>query len=383
MRLASYNFQNLFDRPKVMNRETWAESPGENGSLEGRFAAASETLELHARLNRIFAKHHYDEADREAIRDGLVSLGLERSDNARFVRLRQNKGKLVRRPRAGGLVVVATGRADWIGWLELEHEAVEEVATRNTARVLKDVNADIVAAIEIEDRIPLLRFNEDVLPFVDCPGYDYVMAINGNDDRGIDVGIMSRGYPLEAICSHVDDRNGAGERIFSRDCARYRVATRAGPMWILINHFKSKGFGGFEASQRRRLAQAERVRDIYRSLREDGVDRIAVVGDFNDLKDERTLAPLFQETDLRDISDHDNYVETDGRSGTFGNCAASDHIDFILLSPALFDRVEEARIFRKGVWGGKNGTLFEHYDTITRAAEAASDHAAVWVDLDV
>ena len=38
-------------------------------------------------------------------------------------------------------------------------------------------------------------------------------------------------------------------------------------------------------------------------------------------------------------------------------------------------------IFRKGVWGGKNGTLWEHYPDMTKAAEAASDHAAIWADI--
>lgn len=36
-----------------------------------------------------------------------------------------------------------------------------------------------------------------------------------------------------------------------------------------------------------------------------------------------------------------------------------------------------------GVWGGKNGTLFPNYLEMTKASEAASDHAAVWADLDV
>ena len=39
-------------------------------------------------------------------------------------------------------------------------------------------------------------------------------------------------------------------------------------------------------------------------------------------------------------------------------------------------------MFRKGVWGGKNGTLFPHYPTMTRATEAASDHAAIYADID-
>ena len=39
------------------------------------------------------------------------------------------------------------------------------------------------------------------------------------------------------------------------------------------------------------------------------------------------------------------------------------------------------RIFRKGAWGGKNGTLWPHYATMTQAAEAASDHAAIYADI--
>jgi hypothetical protein len=35
------------------------------------------------------------------------------------------------------------------------------------------------------------------------------------------------------------------------------------------------------------------------------------------------------------------------------------------------------------VWGGKNGTLFEHYTTMTREIESASDHAAIFADIDV
>ena len=35
--------------------------------------------------------------------------------------------------------VIANGRGDWIGWLELKREAVNEDATRNTARVVGDI----------------------------------------------------------------------------------------------------------------------------------------------------------------------------------------------------------------------------------------------------
>ncbi len=71
------------------------------------------------------------------------------------------------------------------------------------------------------------------------------------------------------------------------------------------------------------------------------------------------------------------------RPGTFGSGAASNKIDYILLSPALFQAVRAGGIFRMGVWGGKNGDLFPHYPEITKPGEAASDHAAIWVDLRI
>lgn len=41
--------------------------------------------------------------------------------------------------------VVAAGRSDWIGRVELKTEAVNEISTQNNARVIGNINADIVA----------------------------------------------------------------------------------------------------------------------------------------------------------------------------------------------------------------------------------------------
>jgi hypothetical protein len=35
------------------------------------------------------------------------------------------------------------------------------------------------------------------------------------------------------------------------------------------------------------------------------------------------------------------------------------------------------------MWGGVNGTLWPRFDELTSADQAASDHAALWVDLAV
>ncbi|MDQ1669235.1 MAG: hypothetical protein QOE40_1296, partial [Actinomycetota bacterium] len=72
------------------------------------------------------------------------------------------------------------------------------------------------------------------------------------------------------------------------------------------------------------------------------------------------------------------------RQGTpeaVGTCTAANRIDYILLSPALFAKVTGGGIFRMGAWGGKNDSLWPHYDTVTKATDAASDHAAMYADI--
>jgi endonuclease/exonuclease/phosphatase family metal-dependent hydrolase len=124
------------------------------------------------------------------------------------------------------------------------------------------------------------------------------------------------------------------------------------------------------------------VREIYGKRRAKH-EAVAVVGDLNDSPDRDPLAPLIgQGSDLRDISRHPSF-QRDGRPGTHGNGTAGSKIDYILLSPVLFDKVTSGGVFRKGVWGGKNGTLWPIFPEMTAPEHAASDHAALWAEIDL
>jgi endonuclease/exonuclease/phosphatase family metal-dependent hydrolase len=178
--------------------------------------------------------------------------------------------------------------------------------------------------------------------------------------------------------------------IYSRDCPEFTVSTPAGDeIVVLVNHFKSKGFGKPADNDRLRKRQATRTAEIYERLIADGHPNVVVLGDLNDTPDEPgdppgPLAPLLTGTDLRDITTHPSFTpDPNGRPGTFGNGTKSQKIDYVLLSPALFAKVIGGAIFRLGVWGGTNGTLFEHYPTMTRKVEQASDHAAIYADLNM
>jgi hypothetical protein len=253
MRLASYNVENLFDRAKAMNLDSWD---------EGR-----PILTQFAKLNALLGEIFYSAAAKRQMAKLMIDLGLEKSDRGPLVILRRNRGALVRRPRGGGIEIVADGRADWVGSLELKDEPVDETAMRNTARVLTDLEADVVGIIEVESRPVLNDFNHLIIPAVDGAPFRHVMVIDGNDERGIDVGLLCRDvYPIDTMRSHVDDRMANDTLIFSRDCPEYVVTTPTGNrLIVLVNHFKSKGYGGLETSNARRRAQAQRVKEIYAS----------------------------------------------------------------------------------------------------------------------
>jgi endonuclease/exonuclease/phosphatase family metal-dependent hydrolase len=351
-----------------MNQDTWTEG--------------KEVLTEYTRLNKLLQRPNYTAAVKADILDSIDKLNLKKSDESKFVILRQNRGRLLKRPTSGPPQVVAEGRNDWVGWLELKKEAVNEIATSMTAKVIQDVDADVLAVVEADDRIALCHFNDQLLRPINS-AYRGIMLIDGNDDRGIDVGLFTKPkFPVEWIVSHVDDAVD-GKTIFSRDCPEFTVrVSETKELLVIVNHFKSKGHGSQADSNAKRKAQAKRVKEIYKKRRAEGVKFIAIVGDLNDTPNSDPLSPLISQTDLKDIFEHDLF-DDGGRPGTFANCTASNKIDYLLLSPELFAKVTEAGVFRKGIWGGVNGTLFPHYDEMTRSIHAASDHAAVWADVDI
>jgi len=370
MRIASFNVENLFERAKALNLESW--TPGK------------PILAAQAEANALFEEAVYTDAIKARLLDLLAALGLQRSDDSEFVRLRKIRGQLLRRPRSSPVQVVAAGRSSWIGWVELKTEPVDELAMQHTAMVMRDINADILGVVEAESRPALKRFSDALLAEVHGAPYDQVMLIDGNDDRGIDVGILARSdYRLTTIQTHVFDTDGQGV-IFSRDCCEYHFTTPGGePLAVLVNHFKSKGFGtpGDPIGAKRRQRQAARVARIYDGLRGSGMDLIAVIGDLNDDPASDALNPLISGTDLRDISTHPTF-DFGPRKGTFGSGNERDKIDYVLLSPALFARATGGAVFRKGVWHGpKTKNPWPIYNTLTAEVHAASDHAAIYADL--
>lgn len=387
MKIAAFNVENLFDRAKAFNEESTAD--------------AQRAIKAVAELNSIFEEEIYTPARKGRILELVEILALNRFNDGPLALIRKIRGTIIRRPRAGGIEVVADGRGDWIGWAELKTAPVDEIATLNTGRVIRDVNADILAVVEAEDRVSLKKFTKfvfgrvnDELPIADRPDpYTSIMLIDGNDERGIDVGLMTKeGFDIGRIQSHIHDLQPDGHPVYSRDCPEYAVITPTGErIWLLPNHFKSKFGGNDPASIAKRKAQATRTAEIYQSLRDNGQENVVVLGDLNDTPESEPLQPLLAGTDLQDISAHPAFtvgefnVPADNTNigiGTFGLGNDSEKIDYLLLSPALFSRVTAAGMFRKGAWPGSRPPRWKVYDELKEKIHVASDHHVIWAEID-
>ena len=99
MRIGSYNVENLFNRARALDQRSWS---------VGRPA-----LEAYAQICQLLEEPVYTDEVRGGIERQLRRLDLWTADAARFARLRQNRGRLLRRPRTGPVRIAVTGSAGW------------------------------------------------------------------------------------------------------------------------------------------------------------------------------------------------------------------------------------------------------------------------------
>ena len=245
-----------------------------------------------------------------------------------------------------------------------------------------EIDADVIAIVEAEDRPSLVRLNKELLG----GRYEHVMLVDGNDDRGIDVGIMTKkGFEIESIRSNVDVKDRGGP-VFSRDCPQYEIRTPSGEtVHVLVNHFKSQSGGGGPKRKR----QAKEVRRIADELVAAGKN-VIVLGDLNEgqpsaEKPAPNLKVLFDPAGPLVSCYELPGFETGEPLGTFDSCGIRNRLDYLLVSRSLQPRFRSGRLFRKGLWGSRatRPTAWETYDGDGGHNQQASDHAAVVVELDL
>lgn len=174
------------------------------------------------------------------------------------------------------------------------------------------------------------------------------------DGRGIDVALLSDPQRIEIEeaalrpgCVNFDTSVSRGScpagqsPLFSRPPLVVSLTVDGRhQLVVMVNHFKSKR-GGEAETQPEREAQAEFVIELADEIRQNGIDQLVVMGDFNDYADSRPLRILTEdgklENVLRRVPAEEQY------SFNFGG--VSQLIDGILLSEPLASRVDAVQLF--------------------------------------
>jgi endonuclease/exonuclease/phosphatase family metal-dependent hydrolase len=376
MRLATFNAENLFSRTRILNLEDSAET--------------DRLLGIVGQIQKIINKETYTAADKERV------LALSKEVRV-YIDFRTDSGGLGDWNKDGYSIFKNTkGRGNWTGEVVFRRAEFSFEQRKNTGKVIKAMQADVLCGIEIEGMDVLRSFNSQVLQTQKHRYPQYVMIDSPNDPRGIDVACLSR-FPIVNLRTHVFDNHPDFKPVFSRDCLE--VTLDAGldrPLHVLCNHFKSqsgKTKAEKDKSALKRKAQTETVLQIMAATYNLAKDYVVVLGDLNEDSSNsyQSLAKLFNTPNLHPVVDPNLPVEQrytyffeGGKVGQKLN-----QLDYIFLSKPLFKKVSGFGFERRGIFNidqiaqAQNADAVTPFDTVVSFDTSASDHAGLWVDIDL
>lgn len=358
LRFCTFNVENLFSRPRILSLKDndriaeLLDKLAEFKALMDRDSYAGHEARILELYNELLA---------------YIDINIRSSDVGRDI---ITKDKLI-----------AKGKGDWEGFIDLRRAEFEGQQVENTGKVIKTVKPHIMGFVEVEGRSTMRRFNTDILN----SRFGNQLVVDGNDPRGIDVGVAAvKDYPIIDMRTNIFERDAKGD-VFSRDCLEVTFDIGLSkPLHVLQNHFKAKDRTPVTSNAKRKR-QSEKVRDILETRYNLNSDMVIVAGDLNDEPASDPILPLLGTANLLNAHDVLGRPEDDRWTYYYWSRKQRNTIDYILVSKALKSRLVAGGIERRGI---------AELGTITKGAEqsfpeveswrvSASDHAAVWVDIDL
>ena len=240
------------------------------------------------------------------------------------------------------------------------------------SKVIKKVNADVIALQEVENRGFLTEFNNSYLNGLN---YKYIVLIEGNSSRtirgrGIDVAALSR-VPVYSATTFQYFKFPLNEKenstaAFSRDLLYIKLTPEDFPMiHLFVLHPISRRGGAF--AHYRRIAEAKGAAEVIQKELGDKKDPwIIIAGDFNDTPKSESLQTYLKipGIPLKRIPAYDSKKKAYtfyGKSGSY----PPDTLDHILVSKPV-EKVLASPTAE--IWNDKT-------------AGTASDHRPVYITL--
>lgn len=368
MKIATFNIENLFHRdeslvkhPISQNLKNWI----------------TEFESLIMKVTR-------QEEDYSRMRELSFLLGFNKSALEPYVVMRRRAGLLyIRKPNATP-EYKASELSNWNGWIKVNTTPIHETAIQHKARVITEVNPDVLLVQEVEDRQSLVEFNEQFLP--EDVRFSNIMVLPGNDYRGQHMAVMTKmNYEILSVWSHVND-SVDGSRIFEKDFHEYKIKAPNGDLSMLLSAHLQERRSEHEKDDSERKRQAQILAERYNYYRSKGFNKIIVAGTFNAPSYCDSLSPLLRETDLIDIKQHSSFnVDLDHRDPSYFRLGAYRRgvnirqRDYILIPEDLGVEVKDSGLNRKGIWPERINQ-YGVFSTLQKKIHQASSHPIIWVE---
>tara|TARA_R110002049_G_scaffold277220_1_gene455677 strand:- start:9490 stop:10608 length:1119 start_codon:yes stop_codon:yes gene_type:complete len=372
MKIATFNVQNLFHRDKSLIEKPFSKNLS-NWIKE---------------LDALMLQPTKSLSQQDRIRELSFLIGFEKPSPRPYAILRRKAGFLYMKGLSHSGENKAGEVTNWNGWIELQTLPIHPKSTDHKAQVIANVNPDILLLQEIEDRASFEDFNQLILPKFDCKSFEHSFVIQGNEMKGLEMGIaLRKGYKLETVRTHNIDEaiNNDGKNLIE-----YEISTPSNDTIWLLNAYLQKPTSDKKQSDKIRKKQISKIAEVYNKLIVDGKTNVIIAGTFNAPSYCDSLSPLIQNTDLKDITKHLSFeVDIDkGNDSTYFRLGAYrmgvniKQKDYILFSPALFKKMKDSGLNRKAMWPEKR-PQWSIYKSVSNKNMAASEHPLVWGKLEI
>lgn len=286
----------------------------------------------------------------------------------------------------------------------------DETRLVNIAAAIRELDADVLALEEVESEACLKWFRDTYLKDM---GYEHLASQDVGYERGVEQSVLSR-FPIEEVRTFIDMRLSTAASRLPTDAAERRKQGWADPirlhkdgfqrspllasvrvpdgslLQVIVVHFKA---GGKKLAHHRELEALSVAGIVEGILKKDAAAHVAVLGDFNATPSQKAAKLLREKGTGGLVSAYE--VRPDAgkdRAGDQGDDIRRAHlthsfvpddqkgkpiersIDFILLSPGLFEKAAKGSYFVLGT-----PKCLEGNDR--RPKGYASDHNPVAVDL--
>lgn len=277
MKIATYNIENIFHRDSSLVKRT-----------------LNESINLWVEeFEQLMCKNPRGGNEIARMRELSFLLGFHKSAFEPFVVMRRKAGKLYLRKKSFKPEKKAVPMNGWNGWVKVNSEPIYEQAIQNKAKVISEINPDILLLQEVEDRQSLLDFNQHYLP--EGVRFTEILMMAGNDREGREMAIMcKKGYKVINARSYANTIY-KGKRLFDKDLQEYEILSSEGNMISILSVHLQDVSLQHEVGDQIRKQQALKVAEVFNKLRREE-KRVIVAGTFNKPSFCDSISPLLRGT---------------------------------------------------------------------------------------